>query len=125
MKKGMEYIGDVTKIEFPNKGVVETEEGIAVVKGVIPGQKIKFVVSKKRSGRCVGRLKEVIEKSTLETANDLCEYSDICGGCSYQSVPYDKQLELKRDMVKELIDNVCTDYEFEGIIGSPIIPSNS
>ena len=57
MKKGVEYIGTVKKIDFPNKGQVDCgDEGIAIVKGVLPGQQVKFVVSKKRSGKAVGRL---------------------------------------------------------------------
>lgn len=119
MKKGIDYEGIVTKMEFPNKGVVETDDGVAVVKGTIVGQKVKFVVSKKRSGRCVGRLKEVLEKSAIETEIDLCPYHEFCGGCSYQTIPYEKQLELKSGMVKEILDGVCSDYEYEGIIGSP------
>lgn len=63
MKKGVEYTGVVTKIAFPNKGEVDCgEDGIASVKGTLPGQKVKFVVSKKRSGKAQGRLKEIIEK---------------------------------------------------------------
>jgi len=119
MKKGVEYEGKVIGIEFPNKGIVENDEGVAVVKGAIPGQKVKFVISKKRSGRCVGRLKEVLEKSEIENATDICPYSEECGGCSYQTIPYGKQLELKSGMVKKILDGVCLDYEYEGIIGSP------
>ena len=68
MKKGVEYTGVVTKIAFPNKGEVDCgEDGIASVKGTLPGQKVKFVVSKKRSGKAQGRLKEIIEKSSCQT----------------------------------------------------------
>ena len=82
-------------MEFPNKGVVETDDGVAVVKGTITGQKVKFVVSKKRTGRCVGRLKEVLEKSSIETETDLCPYHENCGGCSYQTIPYEKAVRIK------------------------------
>ena len=64
MKKGVEYTGVVTKIAFPNKGEVDCgEDGIASVKGTLPGQKVKFVVSKKRSGKAQGRLKEISWKN--------------------------------------------------------------
>ena len=47
MKKGMEYQGVVEKIDFPNKGTVDCgEEGVALVKRTIPGQKVSFVVSR-------------------------------------------------------------------------------
>ena len=119
MKKGMEYQGVVEKIDFPNKGTVDCgEEGVALVKRTIPGQKVSFVVSKKRSGKCVGRLKEVLEKSPLENAEPLCPHFAECGGCSYQTMDYENQTNLKKEMVKNILDGVITnkDYEFEGIL---------
>ena len=43
MKKGVEYTGVVTKLGFPNKGEVDCrEDGVATVKGTIPGQTVWF-----------------------------------------------------------------------------------
>lgn len=122
MKKGIEYTGIVTNIKFPNKGVVDCgEDGIAVVKGALPGQKIRFVVSKKRAGGVIGRLREVLEKSPLEDIFPTCPHFGECGGCSYQTLSYEHQLELKNKMVKDILDNaVASDYEYEGIQGSPL-----
>lgn len=47
-EKGVEYTGKVVGLTFPNKGKVDCgEEGMAVVKGTVPGQTVKFVVSKR------------------------------------------------------------------------------
>ena len=106
MKIGVEYTGVVTKIAFPNKGEVDCgEDGIASVKGTLPGQKVKFVVSKKRSGKAQGRLKEIIEKSPMEDVEPNCPHFGDCGGCSYQTMSYENQLKLKEDMVKGILDN--------------------
>lgn len=122
MKKGVEYTGVVTKVTFPNKGEVDCgEDGVASVKGTLPGQKVKFVVSKKRSGKAQGRLKEVIEKSPMEDTEPNCPHFGDCGGCSYQTMSYDNQLKLKEDMVKGILDHAIKgDYRFEGILGSPV-----
>ena len=122
MKKGMEYTGKVVDLSFPNKGKIDCgEEGIAIVKGTIPGQTVKFVVSKKRTGKAIGRLKEVVEKSELENVEPKCPHFGMCGGCSYQTMDYDNQLSLKEKTVKDILDNaVKSDYKFEGIIGSPV-----
>ena len=122
MKKGVEYTGKVVGISFPNKGKVDCkEEGMATVKGVIPGQTVRFVVSKKRSGNAVGRLKEVVEKSPMEDVSPACPHFENCGGCAYQTMSYNNQNELKKNMVKNILDNaINTDYDFEGIIGSPV-----
>lgn len=122
MKKGVEYTGVVTKVTFPNKGEVDCgEDGVASVKGTLPGQKVKFVVSKKRSGKAQGRLKEIIEKSPMEDVEPNCPHFGDCGGCSYQTMSYENQLKLKEDMVKGILDNAIKgDYQFEGILGSPV-----
>lgn len=122
MKKGVEYTGVVNKVVFPNKGEVDCgEDGIATVKGTLPGQKVKFVVSKKRAGKPIGRLKSIIEKSTLEDVSPKCPHFGECGGCTYQTMSYKNQTELKSGMVKNILDNaIIIDYEYEGIIGSPV-----
>ena len=122
MKKGVEYTGKVVGLTFPNKGEVDCgEEGMAVVKGTVPGQTVKFVVSKKRSGNAIGRLKEVVEKSELEDVSPKCPHFEFCGGCSYQTMSYDNQLKLKKDTVKGILDNAINEsYEFQGILQSPL-----
>ena len=126
MKKGQICEGIVERVAFPNKGIVHVEEGkTVVVKNVIPGQKISFSINKVRKGKGEGRLLEVLEKSPLEMEQAPCEHFGICGGCTFLSLGYDKQLELKEKQVKELLEPVCSPYYdindgiFEGIKASP------
>lgn len=120
MKKGEIYEAVVEKIEFPNKGILHVEEEKVIVKNAIPGQKVRFVINKKRNGKCEGRLLEVLEASPLERSEDACPHFGVCGGCLYQSLPYEEQLKIKEEQIKALLDSVCKSYEFEGIKGSPI-----
>ena len=107
------------RVDFPNKGRLMVEGEKAVVKNSLPGQKISFSVNKIKNGKAEGRLREVLMKSPLETRCGACKSFGACGGCSYQTLPYKEQLELKKDQVKRLLDNVCQEYQFEGILGSP------
>lgn len=120
MKKGEIYEAVVEKIEFPNKGILHVEEEKVIVKNAIPGQKVRFVINKKRNGKCEGRLLEVLEASPLKQSEDACPHFGVCGGCLYQSLPYEEQLKIKEEQIKALLDSVCKSYEFEGIKGSPI-----
>ena len=123
MKKGVEYTGRVKKIGFPNKGYVDCEEdGEALVKGTLPGQKVCFVVSKKRSARAVGKLRKVVEKSELEDTIPRCPHFEVCGGCTYQTMSYQNQKKLKEEMVRDILDHAVEgDYVFEGILSSPLV----
>lgn len=121
MKKGEIYEGIVEKIEFPSKGILFVDEEKVVVKHAIPGQKIRFMINKKRKGKCEGRLLEVLEPAANEVREGICRHFGICGGCVYQSLPYAEQLRIKEQQVKELVDSVVqSDYDFQGIKGSPL-----
>lgn len=121
MKKGIEYTGKVVGLGFPNKGKIDCgDDGMATVKGTIPGQTVRFVVSKKRSGNPIGRLKEIVEKSEMEDVEPQCPHFDFCGGCSYQTMSYANQVALKEKMIKDILDKaIVSDYQFEGILESP------
>ena len=123
MKKG--YIGEgrVERVEFPNKGIVFAEDGTrVVVKNAIPGQKVSFLVNKVRHGRAEGRFLEVVEKSPLEK-DEACPHFGQCGGCTYQSLPYEEQLKIKESQVQKLLSQAigtrCS-YEWCGIKPSPV-----
>jgi 23S rRNA (uracil-5-)-methyltransferase RumA len=134
MKKGQILEGYVERIDFPNKGIITCDGENVVVKNVIPGQKISFMVTKKRKGKAEGRCLEVLEKSPFEVESP-CPHFGECGGCSYQSLPYDKQLEIKENQVRRLLkpafekqlsleglESDCDEYMktiFEGIKASP------
>ena len=72
MKKGQVLEGTVEKVAFPNKGIVSVEDKKVILKNAVPGQKVRFSVSKVRKGKGEGRVLEVLEKSPLETTVTLC-----------------------------------------------------
>lgn len=120
MKKGQVYEGNVIRVEFPNKGIINIDDKKVTVKNTIPGQRIRFSINKIKRDKAEGRLLEVLEKSPLESRDQACSVFGACGGCNYHTLSYEQQLELKKEQVKGLIDQVCNDYIFEGIIGSPV-----
>ena len=137
MKKGQIIEGTVQRVDFPNKGIVETAEGVCVVKNALPGQKVRCAVNKVRNGKAEGRLMDVFEASPLECGSP-CPHFGICGGCTYLSLPYEEQLKIKEAQVRKLLDSVLCKpkcmgestldgnvseenaYCFEGIKPSPI-----
>ena len=56
MKKGEIYDGVIEKVDFPNRGCVNIDGERVIVKNGILGQKVRFMINKKRSGRAEGRL---------------------------------------------------------------------
>ncbi len=121
MKKGSEHEVIIQEYEFPNKGIAYIEDRKVTIKGAFAGQKVRIRITKAKNGKAEGRLLEVLEKSPQETAEPVCKHFGQCGGCTYQTFPYETQLQIKADQVQRLIDQVCPEYTWEGIIGSPVV----
>lgn len=124
MKKGQIFEGIIEKVEFPNKGkvYVPEEDRYVIVKNGIPGQKVKFIVNKFKSGNAEGRLLEVLEKSEKETRTPVCSIFPACGGCMYQTMSYEDQMQMKGEQVREILESAMAPgktFTFEGVKASP------
>ena len=122
MKKGQIFEGIIERVDFPNKGIVyvSIEDKYVTVKNGIPGQKIRFMINKFKGGKAEGRLLEVLERSPQETRQPVCSIFPECGGCMYQTMPYEEQMKMKDGQIRRIMDRaVKGDYVFEGVKASP------
>ena len=124
MKKGDIVSGEVIRLDFPNKGIVETNEGDRLtVKNVLPGQEILCRVKKTRKNREEGTPLETTRRSFVEKNQDPCAHFGICGSCLYQSLLYEDELKIKEEQLKRLFIPVIGEEEFnsayDGFTGSP------
>ncbi|MBQ7915957.1 MAG: 23S rRNA (uracil(1939)-C(5))-methyltransferase RlmD [Firmicutes bacterium] len=135
------FHGLVDSVSFPNKGTVipvdperseseapaagfsvyETPTKPVHVKNVLPGQKVEIGQSNHQRKRREGTLRQVLAPAPYEVPSP-CPHAQFCGGCSYQTVPYEVQLQWKQEMVQKLLDEVLdrSAYQFLPIHSSPI-----
>lgn len=123
MKKNEFYEGMVTSLKFPNKGIVyvEDEDTYVQVKNTLPGQRVRFQLKKVKKKRPEGNLTEVLVPSEIEKAVPPCPHFSECGGCAYQTLPYEEQKKLKLNQVKALLDAVYPDFPLDECVESPRI----
>ena len=119
MKKNDIIEVTINDSEFPNIGTINFENKTIKIKNTLPGQKVRAKVLRTRKDSVDAKLIEVLENAYYEKILP-CEHFNLCGGCSYQTVPYEKQLEIKSQQVKKIIDEILTEnYEFLPIVPSP------
>lgn len=121
MKKNEIYEGTVEKLKFPNKGIVCVEGENVQVKNTLPGQNISFQLTKNKKSKKEGRLCEILAPSDIETEIPPCPHFEFCGGCSYQTLSYEAQKNLKLNQVKALFEHIYPDFPLNECLGSPDI----
>ncbi|MEJ6950561.1 23S rRNA (uracil(1939)-C(5))-methyltransferase RlmD [Natronospora cellulosivora (SeqCode)] len=119
IKKGEKLDLIIDNIKYPNTGVAFCNKHQIQIKNVLPGQKVKVRIKKKKKKYYEGKLLEILENSPLE-GEKLCEHYNNCGGCNRQRIGYEKQLDIKENQIKELFKiNNLKDINFLGIESSP------
>lgn len=118
MKKGDIIEIKIEDVLFPNKAIASYDGKTVTVKNALLAQTVQARISKIKKNEIEAKLIKVLKKADYEQA-PYCKHFGTCGGCIYQTIPYEKQLELKQRQVKNIIDEICNDYEMLSIVESP------
>ncbi len=111
MRKGDELTLTIEKFADRGKSLTRLNGYVVFVPGAVPGDKVLAKVVRKKKKFAEARLLEVVSPSPLRT-DPTCQYFGSCGGCKWQHVQYEAQLDAKRQSVLEAlqfqggIDNV-------------------
>ena len=124
MKKNDEYVIDITDMSTEGEGVghVETDgTRLAVfVKDAVVGDRARVKLTKLKKNYAYGRLMEVITPGE-DRVEPACPLASRCGGCSMMQLSYDRQLELKKKRVLDVLERIggveSPDSLFEGVTG--------
>jgi len=100
MAKSKQIIVRIKGFKFPNIGIgINPETGEKIqVKRALPGQLVEIIAKKGK-----GRILNVQERAANEVS-PLCPNVNNCGGCTFQTLTYEDELVLKKQMVLDLLD---------------------
>ena len=121
-KKKNLVLENIELISAGAKGVAvgKTEDGKAViVSGAVPGDRVNVRVKKAKSRYYEGEAIEVLHKSPYRV-EPKCIHFGVCGGCKWQNMSYEKQLDFKNEEVYNNIKRIggIEDFESLPILGS-------
>lgn len=109
---------EIKNIDFPNKGIGEYKGLRAEIANALPGQRVSCCLYKKK-GKYQSNAFQVIKKADWETEAD-CPSFGSCGDCLFRNMPYEKELEIKKDWVLKLLSGAGAEgFCFGGIKPSP------
>ena len=97
--------GICTDISSEGKGVVKVNNDIYFVDGLFIDEEAELEVLYQRSGVYFAKVKKLI-KSSKNRIQPKCKICTSCGGCQYQQINYETQLEYKTKRVKNAIQRI-------------------
>lgn len=118
LKKGHVVELEIDQAAFKGKGLAKVN-GLAVfVPNTMPGDVVSARIVKKRKNYREAKLLEMIHPSE-NRITPKCQHAEVCGGCSWQHVPYELQLAYKKEQVEDHIRRIAgLDTPVHDAIGS-------
>ena len=109
----------ITDYAAEGKSLARVDGKVIFVSGVIPGDVADIQLGKSKKDWAEGRAIKIIEPSR-NRLTPFCKHFGNCGGCKWQMLPYDKQLEYKQQEAEQNLKRIGkTDIpEMLPIIGS-------
>lgn len=92
----------IQSIGSHGEGLGSTNGTDIYVAKTAPGDDVEVELLEKKKGRYRAKKKELYS-SGPERTEVKCRHFEYCGGCDFQHIPYDKQLEWKRSLVQHWI----------------------
>ncbi len=108
-------------VAYGGSGIGRLEGKVVFVPFTIPGERVRVRILRSKKNFAEAELLEVLEPA-VQRQTPRCAYFGRCGGCAYQHVDYQTQLEWKTRQVRDLLQRVghLTDPPVEAALASPM-----
>lgn len=97
-----EHTATIEKMAFGGAGICRVEGKVCFVPYTAYGDTVRIAISSEKKSYLEGKLLEVLEASPQRTVPE-CPVFGICGGCDWQHIAYDAQLQAKEDIFAEIL----------------------
>lgn len=95
----------ITDIGAEGKAIARVDDVVVFTTHVIPGDVVDLQVTKKRTKYMEAIVKRVVQMSP-DRVPAFCEHFEVCGGCKWQFLPYEKQLFYKQKQVADQLRRI-------------------
>ena len=121
-ERGAELDLRIESLAYGGNGIARLEGStdgrggyVVFVSGAIPGDLVRAVVTKRKRGYAEARTLEVLEPSPERIA-PVADHP----GAPWQVLPYERQLEVKQEQVRDALTRIG---KLEGFEQQPIVPA--
>ncbi len=111
---------EITALAAEGKAMAKYENKVVFVPYAAPGDIVNVRITGSRSGYMEGVIDSFVHRSP-QRITPFCSHFGICGGCKWQHIPYQQQLEYKQQQVYDQLSRIgkFKDINVSPIIGAP------
>ena len=110
---------EITGVAAEGKALVRINDLVTFVPNCVPGDIVDLQVTKKKHSFMEARVLRIVQPSHVR-CEARCKHFGVCGGCKWQILPYEQQLQYKQ---QQIVDNLTRIGKIELPQISPIIGS--
>lgn len=120
LRPGQEITLDVDRVALEGRGVGRVEDLVVFVDKALPGELVRARVGRVKPNYVQARTLKVLRPSP-DRITGRCKHLDICGGCTWQELGYEAQLDAKTSLVREALERLggFRDLDVPRALGSP------
>lgn len=97
---------EITGVAAEGKSLGRWNDLVVFVPYGAPGDIIDLKVTRKKHSFCEGTIERMIKPSDVRV-EPFCEHFGICGGCKWQHLPYEFQLQCKQQQVVDALERIA------------------
>ncbi len=118
MEKGQLIHGVVTDMSSDGLGIIKANWMVIMTPGLVLGDEADVEIQYQRAGVFYARIKQ-LRKPSKYRIKPLCPVSESCGGCTFQNVSYEFELEYKKHKVEDALKRIGhIDVDVNDVIGA-------
>ncbi len=95
----------VTGYAAEGRALARLDGKVIFISGAVPGDVADILLTKNKKDWAEGRALQIKEYSA-ERVEPFCRHFGTCGGCKWQMLPYQKQLEYKQQEVEQNLKRI-------------------
>ena len=110
MENNKEIQLDILDINSSGSGTAKIDGLVCFVPFCIDGERVIAKVEKQHKNFCIAKLESVVCASK-DRVEPKCKYFGVCGGCDFQHINYQKQLETKTQIIKSMLNKAKVKFQ--------------
>ena len=85
------------------EGIARLNDKVVFVPYGIKGERVKAKIIKETKSYSLANIEEIVTKSQYRVKDNYCNVYEKCGGCIGKHMTYEKTLEIKKDIVRNVL----------------------